>query len=292
MGAQYAAEPAETRDCFKMYMREVTRVSLLTREEEIDLVERVNREQDKDAAEKLVLANLRLVVKTAIEYSNFQANLLDLIQEGNVGLLRAVWKYDPGKGVRFGSYALFWIRAHMLKYLMDSWSIVKLGANNSDRKLFYNLKREKEKLERHGITASSEVLAGHFDVGISDIEGMEMRLSSGDVSLEAEFYDGTPSLMETLGNDENIEEMVAENELKEALQEKISEFRESLNERERFVLDCRVLAEDPLTLREVSEYFNISKERIRKTELRVSGKLTQTLRSSKIGMSSRSFLGL
>lgn len=283
MKAGYVPEPGENHDSFRMYMREIAKFPLITREEEIELAEQVRHRNDKDAAKKLVLANLRLVVKIAIEYSNFRANLADLIQEGNMGLLRAVWRYDPQKGTKFGSYALFWIRAYMLKYLMDSWSIVKLGTRDSQRKLFYNLKKEKEKLERDGIIPSSQLLAAHFNVSAAEVEGMEMRLCSGDISLEAPPYEGAEKLMDTLDNGDSIEDVVAENELKVVLQQKLSEFRVLLTEKERFILDSRILAEDPLTLREVSERFKTSKERIRKTELRISSRLTKSLRSSGMG---------
>lgn len=282
MKEDYEMKTAKTCDCFNTYMREILKYPLLSREEESEIVEQVRRNKDKEATEKLVLANLRLVVKMAIGYSNYQANLTDLIQEGNMGLLRAVQMYDPEKGTRFGNYALFWIRAYILKYLMDSWSIVKLGAKDSERKLFYNLKKEKEKLERDGVATSPQLLASCLDVKTSDIEGMEMRLCNRDVSLETPLYEGGENLMDTLGSDDDVEDMLTEKEWKDALQEELSEFRKSLNEKECFILDYRILAEDPLTLREVGEHFKISKERIRQAEIKISKKLTNTLKSSEI----------
>lgn len=284
MKANHARETVQTCDCFRMYMREISKYPLLSRDEETELVERVRRQNDKDAAEKLVLANLRLVVKVAIEYSNYRTNLTDLIQEGNMGLLRAVRRYDPDKGTRFASYALFWIRAHMLKYLMDSWSIVKLGAKDSERKLFYNLKREKEKLERDGITPSFQTLASSLEVSASDVEAMEMRLCNGDVSLDAPLREGGEKLLDTLGSDDSVEDLVVENELKDIVQQKLAEFRVCLNEKERFILDYRILAESPLTLREVGERFKTSKERVRQAEFRISSKLKNKFRSGEISL--------
>ena len=157
------SETPEVRDPFRAYLREVSKYPLMTKEEERETAQRVRMEGDKDAEQRMVLANLRLVVKIALDYHS-HLNLLDLIQEGNMGLVRAVGKYDPERGTRFSTYASFWIRAYMLKYLMDSWSMVKIGTKDSQRKLFYSLNREKEKLERSGITPSAEVLAENLDV--------------------------------------------------------------------------------------------------------------------------------
>ena len=138
---------SDVRDPFKTYLHEISKHPLMTREEEREVAQRVRMDGDKEAKQKLVLANLRLVVKIALDYHSY-LNLLDLIQEGNMGLVRAVGKYDPEKGTRFSTYAAFWIRAYMLKHLMDTWSMVKIGTTDSHRKLFYSLKREKERLER------------------------------------------------------------------------------------------------------------------------------------------------
>ena len=275
------SETSEVRDPFTVYLHEVSKYHLMTREEEREMAQRVRREGDKDAGQRMVLANLRLVVKIALDYRN-HVNLLDLIQEGNVGLVRAVGKYDPERGTRFSTYASFWIRAYMLKYLMDSWSMVKIGTKDSQRKLFYSLNREKEKLERSGIIPSTEVLAGKLKVSSADIEDMEQRLYHGDVSLEAPQHgDGDP-LMDTIGSGEDIEETLIEKDYTEMLHKKLGDFKKQLNEKECFILDNRIMAENPLTLKEIGERFNTSRESVRQIQVKISRNLASNLRSSDI----------
>ena len=253
----------------------------MTREEEREMAQRVRMDGDKEAEQKMVLANLRLVVKIALEYHS-HLNLLDLIQEGNMGLVRAVGKYDPERGTRFSTYASFWIRAYMLKYLMDSWSMVKIGTKDSQRKLFYSLNREKEKLERSGIIPSAEVLADNLEASTAEIEDMEQRLYHGDVSLEAPQYgDGDP-LMDTIGSGEDIEETLIEKDHTEMLHKRLGDFKKQLNEKECFIFDNRIMAEDPLTLREIGERFNTSRESVRQIQAKISRNLARNLRSSEI----------
>jgi len=275
------AEPSEVRDPFKAYLHEVSRYPLMTREEEREMAQRVRMEGDKGAEHRMVLANLRLVVKIALDYRS-HLDILDLIQEGNMGLVRAVRKYDPERGTRFSTYASFWIRAYMLKYLMDSWSMVKIGTKDTQRKLFYSLNREKEKLERSGIIPSAEVLANTLEVSTANIEDMEQRLYHGDVSLEAPQHgDGDP-LMDTIGSGEDMEETLIEKDYTEMLHKKLADFKKQLNEKECFILENRIMAENPVTLREIGERFNTSRESIRQIQVRISSNLARHLRSSEI----------
>ncbi len=275
------SETPEAPNPFRAYLHEVSKYPLMTKEEERKTAQRVRLEGDKDAGERMVLANLRLVVKIARDYRDHH-NLLDLIQEGNMGLVRAVGKYDPEKGTRFSTYASFWIRAYILKYLMDSWSMVKIGTKDSQRRLFYSLNREKEKLERSGIIASAEILAGKLKVSSADIEDMEQRLYRGDVSLEAPQHgDGDP-LIDTIGSGEDIEETVIEKDYTEMLHKKLADFKKQLNEKECFILDNRIMAENPLTLREIGERFNTSRESIRQIQAKISRNMTKHLRSSEL----------
>jgi len=269
----------EVHDSFRAYLHEISKHPLMTREEERATAQRV-RMGDKEAGQKMVLANLRLVVKIALRYRH--ANLLDLIQEGNLGLVRAVGKFDPERGTRFSTYASFWIRAYMLKYLMDSWSMVRIGTKDSHRKLFYSLNREKEKLERSGITPTAEVLADNLEENTAEIEEMEQRLYRGDISLEAPQHgDGDP-LMDTIGSGEDIEETLIEKDTAEMLHKRLGAFKRRLSEKECFILDNRIMTEDPLTLREIGARFNTSRESVRQVQTKISKNLARDLRSSEI----------
>jgi len=280
MGRENGQETSERPDPFRMYLYEISKHPVLKKEEEREIADLIYRFQDKEAEQKLVVANLRLVVKIALDYYSYHLNVLDLIQEGNVGLLRAVRKFDPERGTRFSTYASFWIRAYILKYLMDSWSIVKVGTKDSQRKLFYGLNKEKEKLEKSGITPSTEILANHLDVSPADIEEMERRLYNGDVSLEDQLFGSNEEVMDTLSTDEDIEETVAEKEKREIVQKKLVEFKKLLNEKERYILDHRIMAEDPITLREIGERFNTSRESVRQLQTKITKNLTRNLRAS------------
>jgi RNA polymerase sigma-32 factor len=276
------SEVSEVFDPLKTYLREASKHPLMTKEEERAMAQRVQMDGDKEAGQRMVLANLRLVVKIALKYRS-NLNLLDLIQEGNVGLLRAVGKYDPGRGTRFSTYASFWIRAYMLKYLMDTWSMVKIGTKDSQRRLFYSLNKGKEKLQRSGIIPSAEVLAESFQVSTAEIEDMEQRLYRGDVSLEAPQHGDADPLMDTIGSDEDIEETAIKNDYTETLQRRLRDFRKQLNERECFILDNRIMADEPLTLREIGEIYKTSRENVRQMQVKISKYLAKNLRSSFAG---------
>ena len=280
--AQNIVDDAQAPDAFRMYLCDISKNRVLTKEEEKEIACRIKERGDKEAEQKLVLANLRLVVKIAMDYYSYHLNILDLIQEGNVGLMRAVRKYDPDRGTRFSTYASFWIRAYILKYLMDSWSIVKVGTKDSQRKLFFCLNKEKEKLEKAGVSVSAEVLAENLDVSAADIEDMELRLYNGDVSLEDTLYGGGEEIIDTIASGEDIEETVAEKERREMLKDKLADFKKLLNEKECFILEHRIMAEDPITLREIGERFNTSRESIRQLQAKISRNLTRNLRAGMV----------
>jgi RNA polymerase sigma-32 factor len=280
--AQNIVDDAQAPDAFRMYLCDISKNRVLTKEEEKEIACRIKERGNKEAEQKLVLANLRLVVKIAMDYYSYHLNILDLIQEGNVGLMRAVRKYDPDRGTRFSTYASFWIRAYILKYLMDSWSIVKVGTKDSQRKLFFCLNKEKEKLEKAGVSVSAEVLAENLDVSAADIEDMELRLYNGDVSLEDTLYGGGEEIIDTIASGEDIEETVAEKERREMLKDKLADFKKLLNEKERFILEHRIMAEDPITLREIGERFNTSRESIRQLQAKISRNLTRNLRAGMV----------
>ena len=270
----------ERVDSFRKYLSEISKHPILSKEEEKETAERIAFNKDKTAEQKLAVANLRLVVKIALDYYSYHLNVLDLIQEGNVGLLRAVRKFDPSRGTRFSTYASFWIRAYILKYLMDSWSIVKVGTKDSQRKLFYGLNKEKEKLEKLGITPSVHLLADSLDVSEADVEDMERRLYNGDISLEDQLYDGGEEIIDTISSDENIEETVAEKERKELIEKKLIDFKTRLSEKEKYILENRIMSEEPITLREIGERFNTSRESVRQLQTKITRSLTKNLKST------------
>ena len=265
-------------DPLKQYLTEVSRYPLLSREEEKALAELVYRQKDKEAARTLILSNLKLVVKIALGYYNTYMNVRDLIQEGNIGLMQAVKKYNPYKGTKFSTYASFWIRAYMLKYIRNNWSLVKIGTTESEKKLFYGLEKEKRRLEARGIIPVPQLLASNLDVKQEDVEDMERRLSMADVSLDQPAYEeGEETMLDMVKTDSNIEDMVEEREKKKIAAMKIAEFRGMLNERELYIFEHRIMTDEPMTLQEIGDHFNISRERARQIEKGVSAKVSTHL---------------
>jgi RNA polymerase sigma-32 factor len=263
-------------DPLRAYLAEVSKYPVLSREEEFEVARQVFEDKDRNAAQKLVISNLKLVVKIALEYYNTYLSVLDLIQEGNVGLLHAVKKYNPYKGTKFSTYASFWIRAYMLKYIMDSWSLVKVGTTQGQRKLFYRLNKEKQKLEALGIYPTPKLLASTLDVKEEEVEDMQKRLAYTDVSLETPIHDDSDdTIMDMMGSDENIEEIVSEKEKSDILSRKIKEFKSTLNDKEHYIFEQRVMAEEPVTLQEIGAKFSISRERVRQIENRVLKKFKE-----------------
>jgi RNA polymerase sigma-32 factor len=257
-------------DPLKKYLSELSKYPVLSKDEELEVSTRVYDKKDGEAVQKLVISNLKLVVKIALEYYNTYLNILDLIQEGNVGLLHAVKKYNPYRGTRFSTYASFWIRAYILKYIMDSWSLVKIGTTQSQRKLFYRLNKEKQKLEAIGVFPAPQLLASTLDVKAEEVEDMQKRLAHGDVSLEAPINDDSDdTVMDMIKAGGNVEEIVSDREKSEILSQRVAEFKKTLNDKEVFVFDNRIMTDDTLTLQEIGTKFKISRERVRQIENRV-----------------------
>lgn len=269
-------------DPLKAYLKEISAHPVLSREEEIETTRLIHEQGDREAAQRLALSNLRLVVKISLGYYNSYLNILDMIQEGNIGLLRAVQKYNPYKGTKFSSYASFWIRAYILKYIMESWSLVKVGTTQAERRLFYGLNKERRNLESLGIDPSLERLSSDLGVKEKEVVDMTRRLGNSDVSLDAPLSDDSNhTMLDTLAHDDNIEEVVSRNQESEAFSQKVVEFRNKLCERDAFILDRRLLAEEPETLQELGERFNISRERVRQLEIRLMGRLKTTFRNER-----------
>jgi len=267
-------------DPLRKYLSEVSRYHVLSRDEEFEVAKRIYEKKDKDAVQKLVMSNLKLVVKIALEYYSTYINILDLIQEGNVGLLHAVKKYNPYKGTKFSTYSSFWIRAYILKYIMDSWSLVKIGTTQSQRKLFYRLNKEKQKLEALGIFPAPKLLASTLDVKEEEVEDMQKRLAYADVSMETPIRDeGDDTIMDMMRSDENVEEIVAKKEKDAIIVSRVREFKKTLNEKELYIFDQRILSEEPLTLQEIGAHFNISRERARQIENKVIKKFKERFKT-------------
>ncbi|OPY68955.1 MAG: RNA polymerase sigma factor RpoH [Syntrophorhabdaceae bacterium PtaU1.Bin034] len=275
---QKHAEPTPF-DPLKKYLSEIANHPVLSREEEAEIAEKAHRYKDVAASQKLVTSNLRLVVKIALEYQNTCHSLLDLIQEGNIGLVHAVRKYNPYKGTRFSTYSSFWVRAYILKYIMDSWSMVKVGTTQNQRRLFYGLNKEKRKLADMGVFPAPHLLATTFGVKVGDIEDMEKRLSYTDVSLQNPINrEGEETFIDTIRMDDNIEEVVSAKEQRKILEEKVLKFKKKLKKRELFIFEQRIMTEEPKTLEAIGALFGISRERVRQVEKGVVSKLDQEFR--------------
>ncbi len=274
-------------DPLRAYMAEVARHRLLSREEEHALALRYRDTGDVDAAYKLVASNLRLVVKIAHEYRRSAFSLLDLVQEGNIGLMQAVKKYDPLKGVKLSSYAAWWIRAYIIRFIMDNWRMVKLGTTQAQRKLFFNLAKEREKLLARGIDPTPQLLAKNLNVQASDVEEMSARMGSDDLSLDAPAVggdeDGPSRLDRHAGAALAVDEALGDQELKVLFRQKLDAFAQTLtDEKERFIFHRRLLppdGEEPLTLQQVGDHFQLTRERARQIEAKLVKRLREQVRS-------------
>lgn len=257
------------------YLAEIRKFSPLSREEEQEAAIEYTKTKSPEAAKKLVFGSLWLVVKIARDYERVARNVLDLIQEGNIGLMEAVQNFDPYRGVRFPSYAVWWIRAYIIRYIIANWRLVKIGTTQAQRKLFFNLKKESERLEREGIYPSTKLLADRLNVREGDVIEMSQRLGGPDVSVDAPMQDESDaSLLSVLpSGDESAEEVMAKKELHEALRGAIEAFKEGLNPKESRIFQGRVMDEERLTLQDLSDELSISKERVRQIENKLRDKL-------------------
>jgi RNA polymerase sigma-32 factor len=262
-------------DPLQRYLTEIRRYPLLSREEEKALAIRYKEHDEIEAAYKLVTGNLRLVVMIAREYQRATRNLLDLIQEGNIGLMEAVKKFDPYRGIRFPSYAVWWVRAYIIRYLINNWRVVKLGTTQAQRKLFFNLQKEKERLEAEGIVPGPKLIAQRLDVKESEVVEMEQRLASRDLSIDQPSHDDDGgTLLDVLpGGGRTAEDQVADAEFRKEVSEKIHAFGATLKDKEAVIFSERLLAEQPLTLQEIGDKYGISRERVRQIEERLKKRL-------------------
>ncbi|HEY1555257.1 MAG TPA: RNA polymerase factor sigma-32 [Kofleriaceae bacterium] len=270
------------RDPLGAYMAETRRYPLLTLEEEHALAVRLVEHNDTGAARKLVEANLRLVVKIAYEYRRAHKNLLDLVQEGNIGLIQAVSKFDPYRGVKLSSYAAFWIRAYILKFILNNWRLVKIGTTQAQRKLFFNLRKEREKLEQLGFQPTTALLAEKLDVPEREVIEMERRLAAPEASLDAPVGhgedDGARTRLDYLpSEDDRPDRAVANSEFAQLLRGKLEAFALTLEGREQTIFRERWLTDEPKTLQEIGDKYQVSRERARQLERRMLDRLKKYL---------------
>jgi RNA polymerase sigma-32 factor len=270
------ANPLVRYEPLQAYLMEIQRYNLLSREEEYDLAVRHLETKDPEATYKLITSNLRLVVKIALDFQRYwMANLLDLIQEGNIGLMQAVKRFDPYRGVKLSSYASFWIKAYILKFIMDNWRLIKIGTTQSQRKLFFNLKKEKDQLDRMGYAPEPKLIAERLDVKESDVIEMNQRMEGWELSLEAPINDESSYTHKDMvvAEETPTDEVLAKQESQSLIRNKIDELRSTLNEKEKDILKNRLLSENPLTLQQLGERYSISRERIRQIEERLMKKI-------------------
>ncbi|MDL2315881.1 RNA polymerase factor sigma-32 [Desulfovibrio sp. OttesenSCG-928-A18] len=277
--------PERTRDSLQLYLREINRFPMLKPDEELELARRVRDQNDPDAAFRLVSSHLRLVVRVAMDFQRrWMQNVLDLIQEGNVGLVRAVSKFDPEKGIKFSYYATFWIKAYILKFIMDNWRLVKIGTTQTQRKLFYNLNKERQQLITQGYDPDAAMLAERLNVTEEQIVEMEQRMDSSDMSLDAPMNEedaGGASRMDYLpALGPGIEETLGNREISHMVRERLATLAPTLNDKEQYILDHRLLSDEPVTLREIGDRFHITRERVRQIEARLLQKVRDHLVSN------------
>lgn len=262
-----SGKPA-TLDPLRRYMAEIGKYTPLEPEEEKELALKYREEGDAEAAYRLITANLKLVVKIAMLYNRVYTNAMDLIQEGNIGLLEAVKRFDPFKGARLPTYATWWIKAYIIKFIIDNFRIVRIGTTNERRKLLFNLRKEKERLRLQGIEPTHKLIAERLNVSEEDVREVEQNIESSDVSVDSP-VDGHGSMrygdmLEATGD--LIDEKLARGELREVFNQKIAELSESLSDREKVILEQRLLAEDPKTLQDIADQYGVTREAIRLNE--------------------------
>jgi RNA polymerase sigma-32 factor len=268
------------KNSLESYLAKIQQFPLLTAKEEFQLAVRFRQDHDIEAAQKLVTSNLRLVVKIALEYKNYGVKLEDLIQEGNIGLMVAAKKFDPYRGNRFVSYAIWWVRAYIKNFLIQSWSLVKIGTTQAQRKLFYRIGSVRKALESDGKNEEKyDLLARHLQVTSKDIMEMEQRMSAKDLSLDAPFGEGQElkpvDLLQAEGPSQ--EDRVAREEEQRILHLRVLDAMRHLDERERYVIQYRTMAEEPLTLQAIGKQLHISRERVRQIEGQALKKLKKEM---------------
>lgn len=272
--------PPVVIDTYDHYLAQISRFDLLSRDEEYELAVRYRRRGDLEAAHRLICANLRFVVKIANEYRAYGMKALDLIQEGNIGLMMAVKKFDPERGIRLITYAVWWIRAYIQSFIIRSWSLVKIGTTQAQKRLFFKLGQAREAIRRlTGGKDDLEEVARQLSVRDTEVEEMALRMGARDASLDVELNEGDDySLLDSLADDRaSQEDLLLQREEQSLLSAHVRQALGRLNERERRIVHDRILSEAPRTLQELAEEYGISRERVRQLEKNALQKLKGAL---------------
>ncbi|MCL2878005.1 MAG: RNA polymerase factor sigma-32 [Acidobacteria bacterium] len=266
-------------DPLRAYMAEIRKFAPLGREEERELAENYRRTGDREAAYRLVTSHLKLVVRIAMIYQKVYRNILDLVQEGNLGLLQAVERFDPERGTRLQTYAAWWIKAYILKFLLDNARMVKIGTTNARRKILMNLNREKRELEAMGIAPTYRQLAENLGVPERDLIEVEQGMTGADISLDAPIGDdGDARYIDTLRLvEQGVDEKIAHGEFRELLNRKLAGFAETLSERDLVIMNRRLTADEPETLQQIADRYGVTREAVRIAEKKLIARLKQYL---------------
>lgn len=268
------------KDSLESYLIKIKQFPLLSPKEEFQLAVRYRKHNDVKAAHKLITSNLRFVVKVALEYRTYGVKFADLIQEGNIGLLMSVKKFNPYKGYRFISYAVWWIRAYIQNYIIKTWSLVKIGTTQAQKKLFYKIGKVRKALESNRENEKKyELLAKDLHVPKENIVEMEQRMSSRDLSLDSTFDEDHELTHLDLLQDDRLdqEELLAQEEEKKIREQKVNNAMGRLSEKEMYVIKNRVMADEPLTLQEIGDHLKLSRERVRQIESEALKKLKKEM---------------
>jgi len=268
----------QTKDSLTQYIKDISKYKLLSKEEEEELIAQLQETGDIEAAKKLVVSNLRLVVKIAMEYKTAYKNVMDLIQEGNIGLMKAVSKYNPEKGAKLSYYASWWIKSYILKFILDNFRLIKIGTTAEQKKLFYNLMREKDRLKNQGIEPGVKLISENLGVSEKAVKEMDFRLgaSGAEVSIDTPVSDdsNSSSFSDFLSSDTpDIDETLSHLESLDILQDHLKDFVKDLKERDRDIFKKRLLSEVPPSLQSIADDYGVSRERIRQIEERLLNKL-------------------
>jgi RNA polymerase sigma-32 factor len=266
-------------DNLSLYIAQIREFDLLSKEEEFHLAQSYRRTGNIEAAQRLICANLRFVVKIAHEYRGYGLKLLDLVQEGNIGLMKALKKFDPYRGLRFITYAVWWIRAYIHNFVIRNWSLVKIGTTQAQKKLFFKLNQVRNAIQQVTGKEDTRAIARELNVKDDEVEDMARRMSGRDASLDVKLVEGEDfSLLDSLADDrENQEELLIRQQETQLRTSHVHSALRQLNDRERRILEDRILSEEPRTLQELADDFGISRERVRQLEKNALDKMRETL---------------